>query len=80
MQYSQCDRIERLRERIENRKIGDDVCFFCANHYEKSSMSMEHVFPRWLLEKFNIWDDKIFLLNKTTISYRQLLVPCCVQL
>ena len=79
MQYSQCDRLERLRERIENRKIGDDVCFFCANQYEKSSMSMEHVFPKWLLEKFDIWDDKIFLLNKTTISYWQLLVPCCAQ-
>lgn len=79
MQNFNCDGLEHLRERIENRKIGDDVCFFCAHQHNKSSMSMEHVFPRWLQEKFDIWDNKISLLNKTMINYRQLLVPCCPQ-
>jgi hypothetical protein len=42
-------------------------------------MSVEHVFPKWLQEKFDLWDKKISLLNNTLISYRQLLVPCCPQ-
>jgi len=37
----------------------------------------EHVFPKWLLDEFDLWDQKITLLNRTKITYRQLRIPCC---
>jgi hypothetical protein len=37
------------------------------------------VFPRWLLSKLDLWDKETVLLNRTTITYRQLTIPCCTQ-
>jgi len=37
----------------------------------------EHIFPKWLQNKFNLWDQKITLLNGTIIPYRLLKIPCC---
>ena len=73
------DRLSELQERIQNRKIGNDICFFCANQYPQSHISMEHVFPKWLQNKFDLWEQQIHLLNKSLIRYRQLAVPCCSQ-
>jgi hypothetical protein len=35
------------------------------------------VFPLWLQRMFNLGDQKLTLLNGTTIKYRNLKVPCC---
>ncbi len=55
-----------------------DRCFLCGQHL-KSGKSVEHVFPKWLQNKYNLWDEKIILLNKSSISYRQLTIPCCIK-
>ena len=57
------DRLSALKQRIENRKIGNDVCFFCAKQYPQSHISMEHVFPKWLQNKFELWNQHIHLIN-----------------
>lgn len=48
-------------------------CFICGN----PASSVEHVIPKWLQRKFNLWDQKIEIPNLTTMSYRQLVVPAC---
>lgn len=50
-----------------------EFCFICS----KEARTDEHVIPKWLQKRFNLWDDKILLPNQTTIPYRQLTIPCC---
>ncbi|WP_152965464.1 hypothetical protein [Cobetia sp. UCD-24C] len=56
--------------------INDNACFLCGSIHQ-SQITKEHVFPKWMLTKYNIWDKKLQLLNGTLLPYRQLLVPCC---
>lgn len=52
-------------------------CFLCGKDLKEEYNSIEHVFPKWLLNKFELWDKKLTLLNGSKISYRQLTIPCC---
>jgi len=53
-----------------------DRCFLCGKDVS-ATHSQEHVFPKWLQHKYNLWDKPITLLNKTPIAYRNLKIPCC---
>ncbi|OCB75556.1 hypothetical protein B0A79_23885 [Flavobacterium piscis] len=59
--------------KIEGFELTKETCFVCG----KSADSREHIFPKWLQHKFNLWDQQITMANGTDISYRQLVVPCC---
>lgn len=50
-------------------------CFLCGDELKKNTD--EHIFPKWLQHKFNLWDQTIILLNGTEIPYRMLKIPCC---
>jgi len=52
-------------------------CFLCGVELNNENGTKEHVFPEWLLHKYNLWDRKIALLNETPIPYRYLTIPCC---
>ncbi|MCO6499314.1 MAG: hypothetical protein J5I47_02935 [Vicingus serpentipes] len=58
---------------IKNFEFNKETCFICGRYAE----SREHLFPKWLQHRFNLWDEKLIIPNKTAISYRQLIVPCC---
>jgi hypothetical protein len=49
-------------------------CFLCGNN---TRISKEHVFPKWLQNKHDLWDQKLILLNNSGITYKQLVIPCC---
>ena len=53
-----------------------DKCFLCGTDLINDS-SDEHVFPKWLQKEFDLWNQKITLLNQTTIPYKSLTIPCC---
>jgi len=36
---------------------------------------VEHVFAKWLQQDFNLWNQRMFLRNGTSIRYRQLTIP-----
>jgi hypothetical protein len=55
------------------------VCFLCGRDLDQGNRSREHVFPTWLLERCDLWDAPLSLLNRTTIPYRQLTIACCKQ-
>ena len=57
-------------------KFSYDFCFLCGEKL-KDSKSKEDIFPRWLLKRYDLWNDKLTLLNQTTISYNKLKIPCC---
>jgi len=63
---------------FEDMKFSYDFCFLCGVDL-KDSKSKEHVFPKWLLNKYNLWNDRFELLNRTTIPYHKLTIPCCFE-
>lgn len=61
----------------ESEKIRQIQCFFCRNYFEKKSISREHVFAKWFLRKFGLWDQKITMVNNTQTAYNRIQVPAC---
>ncbi len=52
-------------------------CFLCGILLDASNRTVEHVFAKWLQQDFNLWDQRMFLRNGTSIPYRQLTIPSC---
>lgn len=51
----------------------------CGTTLDDQNRSNEHVFPKWIQRRFNLWNEKLTLLNGTLIPYRQLTIPCCTE-
>lgn len=62
---------------FSNMKFDYLHCFLCGIEFNKENESEEHVIPRWLQHKHDLWNQKLSLINKTTIPYRKLKIPCC---
>jgi hypothetical protein len=60
-----------------DQSFTEDRCFLCGTSLDSSNRTDEHVFPQWLLRKFDLWRQELILLNGTGIPYSQLLIPCC---
>ena len=58
------------------QSTNNDACFLCGETLSQDA-SREHVFPKWLQRKYDLWNMRLDLLNKTKIRYSSLLVPCC---
>ncbi len=61
---------------FEDMAFTYDRCFLCGG-YLKDSKSNEHIFPKWSLKRYDLWDENLILLNGSRIKYRQLTIPCC---
>jgi hypothetical protein len=48
-------------------------CFICGRNAE----SREHVIPKWLQRRFDLWGQRLRLPNKTSIPYSKIMVPAC---
>jgi hypothetical protein len=60
----------------KNKKKDNNVCFLCKESSSKK-ITREHLFPGWLLRKYELLDKKIELLNNTVITYKDLVIPSC---
>src|SRR4051794_32019108 len=58
------------------QRLSDDFCYLCGESLSTGG-TLEHVFPKWLLRRHNLWNDELVLLNNTAIKYSQLTIPCC---
>ena len=61
----------------KERSFSMDRCFVCDTVLNDENRTEEHIYPKWLQRKFNLYNQKISLLNGTFINYRNLKVPCC---
>jgi hypothetical protein len=61
---------------IDTRIYSDSHCFYCGKALRKHR-TKEHVFPQWLQHKFRLQHQTIVLLNRSSIQYSKLKVPCC---
>jgi hypothetical protein len=53
-----------------------DRCFLCGHPLENEKTN-EHVFPKWIQQKYHLQNRRLFLLNRMEIPYRKLTIPCC---
>lgn len=64
-----------LSAALSDLQTRDDSCFLCGAH--STAITQEHVFPKWLQRRYDLWNQRIGLLNDTKIQYRNLRIPCC---
>jgi hypothetical protein len=67
------DLLSRLTGRFEVSNINFN-CFLCGS---ATKTTQEHVFPKWLQNRFNLWNESVVLKNGTKIRYKDLKIPCC---
>lgn len=54
-----------------------ESCFLCGQSFADVQRTDEHIFPKWLQHKFDLWDQTLQIINGSTIQYRLLTIPCC---
>lgn len=54
-----------------------DCCFICGAKPNDKTFNDEHVIPRWILRRYNLFKRNINLPNGTTLRYDRYTVPCC---
>jgi hypothetical protein len=69
--------INELFEKLESHKFDESCCFLCGDDLNDVNRTREHVVPKWIQKKFNLWNQKITLLNGTDFKYSYLTIPCC---
>lgn len=72
-------KVERLEayDPADNEFLSPERCFLCGCDLRRSKTTDEHVFPKWLLNRYQLWDGKLGLLNGTEIPYRKIKIPSC---
>lgn len=70
-----------------SRHVAEDVfasrsfdrkhCFLCGVRLGTKNTTREHIFPKFVLHEFNLWEQQLTLINGTTIPYRKVVIPCC---
>lgn len=70
---------EDIFKLIREHSFTSGKCFLCGCHLNQENKTEEHVIPKWLQQQFNLWDQKLTLLNGTFIPYRYLTIPCCFE-
>lgn len=55
--------------------FNDNTCFLCGSDCDKKTA--EHIFPKWLQRKYDLWNEQLRVTNDSLIPYRFLTVPCC---
>lgn len=76
---------EKVAARFFNRstrepwEYKDSECFLCLAPLTKASRTKEHVFPKWMLKRHDLWGESMTLLNGSQMRYSQLTIPCCAE-
>ncbi|CAH2213877.1 HNH endonuclease [Tepidibacter aestuarii] len=68
---------EKVKTWYSTMTFDNKHCFLCGLPLDENNGTSEHVFPKWLQRKHNLWNQFLTLPNNSKIQYRQLVVPCC---
>lgn len=64
-------------ERFVSDICEGDCCFMCGASPKEKEFNEEHVIPKWILRKLDIYKLSITLPNDVKVRYDQYTVPCC---
>ena len=54
-----------------------EKCIMCRKEIPKNELTREHIFPKWLLHKYHLWELPMELPNGASFQYNSFWVPCC---
>lgn len=60
-----------------NRICATDCCFACGASRHEKKFNDEHVVPRWILNRYSLFDKEIILPNGQSHRYGTYTMPCC---
>lgn len=66
-----------LFDGVVRHQFAENICFLCGAKVVAGEDTVEHVIPKWVQGRFDLWNVSIHLLNGTLIRYRDLVIPCC---
>lgn len=69
--------MKRVERAVDSDNIRAGRCFVCGDL--PTTGAGEHVLPKWLQTMFDLFDERITLMNGTFMPYRSLTVPCCAE-
>lgn len=55
-----------------------DSCFICGINKDKAEFNDEHVIPRWILKRYELFGQTITLPNEKNFTYGRYTIPCCI--
>lgn len=61
-------------ELVDKKIFNKKRCFLCGSNIK---ITKEHVFPKWLQTKFDLWNENLILLNRRSYKYKNFTIPCC---
>lgn len=64
-------------KRFKTDVVDGGHCFICGISPTKAIFNEEHILPKWLLRKFDIFNVKFQMPNQTGIHYHKYTIPCC---
>lgn len=62
---------------FDNMTYDSNRCFLCGDLLTDKNRTQEHIYPLWLQHKYNLANQRLTLLNGTSIKYKNLKIPCC---
>jgi len=68
---------QSIYDPIKDKSLEKNRCFLCGTKLNKLNRTEEHIFPKWLLHRYDLWNDELVLLNGKPIQYRKIRIPCC---
>lgn len=70
--------LRELQGAVDKRTFDEKTCFLCSEPFTANSgPTVEDVIPKWLQHRYNLWNEKLILLNGSSIPYRLLKIPSC---
>jgi hypothetical protein len=69
--------LSKMYSAFEQQQFGVTNCFMCGVNLNSDNSSKEHVIPLWAQSRYRLCDQRLTLLNASTIPYKQLTIPCC---
>lgn len=67
---------EQSLSEFVRQSLDPTVCFLCGGELGDNSTA-EHVVPRWLQRRHDLWNKQLTLPNGTYITYSNLRIPAC---
>ena len=62
---------------MKSKSLERNRCFLCGCKLTKLNRTDEHIFPKWLLNRYKLWNHMLTLLNGKSIQYRKIKISCC---
>jgi len=63
-------------EDFKGQIVEGNDCFICGVSRGVKEFNDEHILPEWLLRRYNLYNNKIFLPNGASVKYGKYKIPC----